>query len=471
MTCPQCGQANPTGAKFCLECGQRLPAGCAGCGHPLPAGAKFCPECGAPTAGSAPGPTVGSAPAVSAPPPDPAAAPALAYTPRHLAEKILATRTALEGERKSVTVLFCDLVRSTALAERLGAEGMHALLGRFFELALAHVHRYEGTVNQFLGDGFMALFGAPLAHEDHARRAALAALDLRAALTEGPIEVGGAPVSLHVRLGLHTGFVVVGAIGDNLRMDYTAVGDTTHLAARLQQLAAPGEILVTDATARLVRGYVTLEARGATEIRGLSAPVTLHALTGAGERRSPLEPDERPLSHFVGRDRELRALRDLLAEVEAGRGQVVGVVGEPGVGKSRLCHEFKLTAPRDSLVLETFSVSHGKAYPYLPLIELHRVFDVSGAQVKPTQGILVIVQADDARFALLVDELLGQHQVVVKNLETNYRKVPGISAATILGDGSVAFIIDVGAMPRIQRAQAASAAALAGASRMAPIEA
>jgi len=236
--------------------------------------------------------------------------------------KILATRSALEGERKSVTVLFCDVVRSTALAERLGPEGMHALLGRFFELALAHVHRYEGTVNQFLGDGFMALFGAPLAHEDHARRAVLAALDLRAALAERPIEAGGAPVSLDIRLGLHTGFVVVGAIGD-LRMDYTAVGDTTHPAARLQQLASLGEILVSDATARLVRGYVTLAPRGATEIRGLSAPVTLHALIGAGERRSSLEPGERPLGHFVGRDRELRALRDLLAEVEAGRGQVV----------------------------------------------------------------------------------------------------------------------------------------------------
>jgi len=409
VTCLQCGQANPTGAKFCLECGQRLPAACSACGHPLPTAAKFCPECGAAAGGSA---TV-AVPSTPAAPASPAESPtALAYTPRHLAEKILATRSAIEGERKSVTVLFCDVVRSTALAERLGPEGMHALLGRFFELALAHVHRYEGTVNQFLGDGFMALFGAPLAHEDHARRAALAALDLRAALTERPIEVGGRAVSLDVRLGLHTGFVVVGAIGDNLRMDYTAVGDTTHLAARLQQRAAPGEILLTEATARLVRGYVTLETRGPTEIRGLSTPVTLHALIGAAERGSPLAPDERPLSHFVGRDRELRTLRDLLTEVEAGRGQVVGVVGEPGVGKSRLLLELqRALAGRPGIYVEGRCVSFGSAIPYVPVIELVRGLCRMGGLERPsreaTMAALDELGVDRAAAPFLL-HLLGQ---------------------------------------------------------------
>src|SRR5687767_14303863 len=212
MQCSRCRRENPSGAKFCLECGQKLSAVCAACGHPLPDGARFCVECGASAVAAA-----------SAPPPAPAS-----YTPRHLAEKILASRSAIEGERKPVTVLFCDVVSSTALAERLGAEAMHALLSRFFETALAEVHRYEGTINQFLGDGFMALFGAPLAHEDHARRAVLAALDLERTARERDLGVT-------LRMGVHTGFVVVGAIGDNLRMDYTAVGDTTHLAARLQQ--------------------------------------------------------------------------------------------------------------------------------------------------------------------------------------------------------------------------------------------
>ena len=360
MRCPECRQENPSGAKFCLECGQRLPAGCEACGQPVPAGAKFCVECGAPVAGAAR--------------PEPVGAPA-SYTPRHLAEKILASRTALEGERKSVTVLFCDVVRSTVLAEQLGPEGMHSLLNGFFERALAEVHRYEGTVNQFLGDGFMALFGAPLAHEDHARRGALAALAIRARLEEQPPEVEpGRPIRLSLRLGLHTGFVVVGAIGDNLRMDYTAIGDTTHLAARLMQMAEPDGILVSEATARLVRGYVDLETRGAVEVRGLSAPVSVHALTGAGTRRAPLErAGERPLSHFVGRDRELRALRDLLAEVEARRGQVVGIVGEAGVGKSRLVLELQhALAGRPAMYLEGRCLSFGSSIPYTPVLDVLR---------------------------------------------------------------------------------------------------
>ena len=232
MLCPRCRHENPARAKFCLECGQRLAPACVACGAELPETAKFCPECGRAVAAAGAG---GAAPAEPAP---------AAYTPRHLAERILTSRSALEGERKSVTVLFCDLVGSTGLAERLGAERMHVLVNAFFETALAEVHRYEGTVNQFLGDGFMALFGAPLAHEDHARRAALAALGVARALRDHPAVVApGTEIPLTVRMGLHTGFVVVGMIGDNLRMDYTAIGDTTNLAARLQQLAEPGRSL------------------------------------------------------------------------------------------------------------------------------------------------------------------------------------------------------------------------------------
>ena len=178
----------------------------------------------------------------------------LSYTPKHLADKILTTRSALEGERKQVTVLFCDIANSTPLAARLGPEAMHTLLNRFFELALDEVHRYEGTINQFLGDGFMALFGAPIAYEDHARRAVLAALGMQRRLTSAvPTSGCRAGEELAVRLGLNTGLVVVGGIGDNLRMDYTAVGDTTNLAARLQQSAPPGVILVSQTTSRWCR--------------------------------------------------------------------------------------------------------------------------------------------------------------------------------------------------------------------------
>jgi class 3 adenylate cyclase/tetratricopeptide (TPR) repeat protein len=370
MRCPRCQHDNPGAAKFCPECGQRLPPACPGCGAALPERAKFCPECGRALA-AAPPATAAEPAAIRGPA---AQAPA-AYTPRHLAEKILTSRAALEGERKPVTVLFCDLVGSTALAERLGPEGMHVLVSAFFETALAEVHRYEGTVNQFLGDGFMALFGAPLAHEDHARRAALAALGIARALRERPVATApGAELRLSVRMGLHTGFVVVGAIGDNLRMDYTAVGDTTHLAARLQQLADPGAILASEATHRLVEGYIRAERVGPVAVKGWSEPVVVYRLLGVGPRRSPLDGlESRGLSRFVGRERELRTLLDLVAAAEEGRGQAVGVVGEPGVGKSRLLLELRRAlADRPLAYLQGRCLSYGAHMPYVPIADLLR---------------------------------------------------------------------------------------------------
>jgi class 3 adenylate cyclase len=212
MRCPSCQQENPAGARFCLACGGRLAAACEACGALLPDEARFCPQCGRATAARAggargPSPAAAASPAVAAVP-DLTASPT-AYTPPHLTAKILSSRAALEGERKPVTVLFCDVAGSTGLAERLGPDAMHDLFNRFFAAALAEVHRYEGTVNQFLGDGFMALFGAPVAHEDHARRAVLAALAIRRAFTDRPLELDtGLPVRLTLRMGLNTGIVV-----------------------------------------------------------------------------------------------------------------------------------------------------------------------------------------------------------------------------------------------------------------------
>jgi class 3 adenylate cyclase/tetratricopeptide (TPR) repeat protein len=349
----------------------------------LPEAAKFCLECGR---------ALGGAPASAS-----AARTPAAYTPPHLAEKILTSRAAIEGERKPVTVLFCDLVGSTALAERLGPEGMHVLLNAFFDAALAEVHRYEGTVNQFLGDGFMALFGAPVAHEDHARRAALAALGVARALRERPVVVApGVAVTLTVRMGLHTGVVVVGAIGDNLRMDYTAVGDTTHLAARLQQLAEPGAILASEATWRLVEGYVRGERLGPAAVKGRSEPVGVVRLTGVGPRRAPLEDvAERPLGRFVGRERELRTLLELVAQAEAGQGQAVGIVGEPGVGKSRLLLELRRAlAGRRVTYLSGRCLSYGTTIPYLPVADLVRAH--AGVADADTPEVI----AQKLRFAL-----------------------------------------------------------------------
>src|SRR2546422_10771278 len=297
----------------------------------------------------------------------------LSYTPKHLAEKILTSRSALEGERKQVTVLFCDLANSTPIAERLGPEHMHTLLNRFFALALDAVHRYEGTINQFLGDGFMALFGAPLAHEDHARRAVLAALGLQRSLTEVDL---GKPygVACQFRMGLNSGLVVVGSIGDNLRMDYSAIGDTTNLASRLQDHAAPGDIVISESTSRLVQGVVRLEALPPVQVKGKTELVPLYKVIGTLPRRSPIASrSERTLSPFVGRERELATLEALFAQVETGSGQVVGIVAEAGGGKSRLLYEFRQRLEDKRVTyLEGPCLSYGGTIPYHPLIDVLR---------------------------------------------------------------------------------------------------
>src|SRR2546429_4394885 len=297
MQCRQCRHDVPADGQFCPECGARLAVACPECGTDSGPGYKFCKKCGH---------ALGSGPS---PEKDPARfASPQRYTPRHLAEKILTSKSALEGERKQVTVLFCDIANSTALAERLGAEAMHALLSRFFELALSEVHRYEGTINQFLGDGFMALFGAPIAHEDHARRGVLSALALQRTLKEADLGKSYGE-ACQFRMGLNSGLVVVGSIGDNLRMDYSAIGDTTNLAARLQQLAEPGTLLVSESTTRLVQGAVRLEALAPVEVKGKTEPVTPYKIIGTLPRRSPIvSRGERTLSPFVGRERELATL-------------------------------------------------------------------------------------------------------------------------------------------------------------------
>ena len=319
----------------------------------------------------------------------------LSYTPPHLAEKILTTRSALEGERKHVTVLFCDLANSTPLAEKLGSEAMHTLLNRFFELALDAVHTYEGTINQFLGDGFMALYGAPLSLEDHARRAVLSALALQRTLKDAEL---GKPynVECQFRMGLNSGLVVVGSIGDNLRMDYSAIGDTTNLASRLQQHAEPGEILVSESTSRLVQGYVRLETLEPVEVKGKAESVSMYKVIGTLPRRSPVvSRGERTLSQFVGRERELATLEELFTQVEVGHGQVVGIVAEAGQGKSRLLYEFRQRLQEKQVTyLEGRCLSYGSSIPYHPIIDLLR----NNCDIRETDAPENI--AEKVRFAL-----------------------------------------------------------------------
>src|SRR6516162_6917504 len=310
----------------------------------------------------------------------PAAAPALVqaqapltYTPPYLAEKILTSRSALEGERKQVTVLFADLKGSLELLADRDPEEARQLLDPVLERMMAAVHRYEGTVNQVMGDGIMALFGAPLAHADHAVRACYAALAMQTAVKQYAAEVQRSHgVPMQIRVGLNAGEVVVRAIGSDLHMDYTAVGQTTHLAARMEQMALPGSILLTQATLSLAEGYVQVAPLAPVPVKGLAAPIDVFELVGAsGIRRRLQATAARGLTRFVGRDTEFAALVQALERVGAGHGQVVAVVREAGVGKSRLVYECVHSHHTQGwLVLESASVSYGKATPYFPVIDL-----------------------------------------------------------------------------------------------------
>jgi class 3 adenylate cyclase/tetratricopeptide (TPR) repeat protein len=363
MRCPRCRFENREGVHFCEECGGKLDHACPSCGATVPPGRKFCGACGHALA-TVPGGTVRfESPDV--------------YTPKHLAEKILTSKNALEGERKQVTVLFADLKGSMELLADRDPEEARKLLDPVLERMIEAVHRYEGTVNQVMGDGIMALFGAPLAHEDHAVRACYAAIDLQRAmrrLTETLRQSHG--VTIQARAGLNSGEVVVRTISSDLHMDYTAVGQTTHLAARMEQLASPGTTLLTADTLRLAEGYVEVKPLGAMPVKGLPAPVDAYELTGAGPRRSRLSAAAaRGLTRFVGRDAEIEQLREALGRAASGHGQVVAIVGEPGVGKSRLVWEVTHSHRTHGwLVLQAGSVSYGKATPYLPVIDLLKAY-------------------------------------------------------------------------------------------------
>ena len=370
--CAHCNHANPPGARFCVECGAPQTSRCSACQAEVPGGAKFCPACGN-RAGEA-------TPAQAAP----AAAPARSprdYTPKHLAERILTTKSAIEGERKQVTVLFADVTRSMELAEQLDPEEWHRILERFFEILSEGVSRFEGTVNQYLGDGIMALFGAPIAHEDHAQRACYAALRLRGELGAYAGELKRTQgLGFSVRMGLHSGEVVVGKIGDDLRMDYTAQGHTVGLAARMQSLASPDTCYVTAEVARLVQGYFELSDLGEFNVKGASEPVSVFELRGMGKVRTRFDVSKaRGLSRFVGRADDLRVLETALAQAQAGDGQVVGLVAEAGIGKSRLSFEFlEACRARGLRTLEGRAVSHGKNIPLLPILQAFReYFDIA----------------------------------------------------------------------------------------------
>src|SRR5580700_6276400 len=361
MRCSGCAAENAPDCRFCSECGARLVSICPSCRFENAPAAKFCGGCGARLTGAA-------APAVTQPAPD-------SYTPKPLAERILRSRGALEGERKQVTVLFADIKGSMELIQGDDPEDARRILDPTIEGMMRAVHRYEGTVNKVLGDGIMALFGAPIAHEDHAVRACYAALRMQETVTQYADEVQrthGVPVT--IRVGLNSGEIVICAVGNDLHMDYTVVGQTAHLAARMEQMAKPGSVLTTADTFRLVEGYLALKPLGALPVKGLTQPVDVYEVTGAGAARSRLQAaTARGLTRFVGRTVELQHLHRAQQLAGQSQGQVVTIVGQAGVGKSRLVHEFIHSPPTAGwLVLESNSTSYGHATPYLPITELLR---------------------------------------------------------------------------------------------------
>jgi class 3 adenylate cyclase len=410
MHCPRCDADIPDGTKFCIECGTPLKPRCPQCGADTLPRAKLCGECGTPLSGQP-----------AAPPSSPLQSP-LSYTPAHLAEKIFTSRSALEGERKQVTVLFADLKGSMELLAGRDPEEARQLLDPVLEQMMAAVHRYEGTVNQVMGDGIMALFGAPIAHEDHTVRACYAALAMQASVHQYAAQVQRSKgVPIQIRVGLNAGEVVVRSIGSDLHMDYTAVGQTTHLAARMEQMAMPGSILITDDVLRLAEGYVQVNPLGPVPVKGLPTPAEVYEVTAAGPVRSRLQAAvARGLTRFVGRDTELDQLRQVLDRAGGGHGQVVAIIGEPGVGKSRLVFEC-LHSHRTQgwRVLESASVSYGRATPYGPVLDLLKRYahvedrdDTRTIQAKVTGQVLTLddaLQATVPALLWLLDALPDDH--------------------------------------------------------------
>ncbi|MBI5322924.1 adenylate/guanylate cyclase domain-containing protein [Bradyrhizobium sp.] len=360
MQCPRCRQDNRDEARFCRECGMAFGLACTTCGSYVRAESKYCDSCGA----AAPAVGTGlSTPALSASP--------FFHAPSHLARSIFTSETSLEGERKQVTVLCSDMKGSTEYIADLDPEDARSLLDPVLERMMEAVGRYEGTINQVMGDGIQALFGAPVAFEDHAVRACYAALKMQELIRKYAEEVRrtrGLP--LLVRVGLNSGEVVVRSLGSELHMNYSAHGQAVHLAARLEQMAVPGTILMSSQTLHLAQGYVMSRSLGPMFVKGLAAPVLSYELLGAVAVSRLQALARHGLTRFVGRDGEIRQLRQALDLAYARHGQIVALVGEPGVGKSRLIHEFTRAPHADDWrILEAGAVSYGSATSYLPVTE------------------------------------------------------------------------------------------------------
>ncbi|MDM7999229.1 MAG: adenylate/guanylate cyclase domain-containing protein [Dehalococcoidia bacterium] len=364
VKCPKCQADNREGAKFCEQCAAPLARKCLNCGADVGPKARFCDQCAHDLEEPKTAPPVDYSKPQS-------------YTPKFLAEKILSTGKSMEGERKLVTVLFADVANYTAMSEKLDPEEVHQIMEGCFQILMDEIHRYEGTIDKFTGDGVMALFGAPLAHEDHAQRACYAALAIQKALESyGQKVEKDCKLPFRMRVGLNSGPVIVGSVGKDLKMDYTAVGDTVNLASRMQSLAEPGRILVSADVYKMARDFFNFKARGKKEVKGKEEAVEAYELLEPTEVASRIEAAAlRGLTRFVGREKEMATLREAFDKAKSGSGQVVCIVGEAGVGKSRLLLELRRSIPQDEYTyLEGRCLHYGSSMPYLPLLDILRSY-------------------------------------------------------------------------------------------------
>ena len=411
MHCPSCGHANREAARFCESCGAKLAAVCPACGAELRPSARFCDECGHAVA-------VSTKPAAKAQAPAAPLARLRRDLPAGWTEKILAERGRIEGQLRQVTVLCCDLVGFTPLTEKLGPEDAYALMDKVYEILIHKVHDFEGTVNEMTGDGVMALFGAPIALEGAPQRAIRPALAIHwemARFEEVQKKEGKDLPHLRMRIGIHTGLVVVGTLGNDLRVEFKAVGDTVNTASRMEGLAEPGTTYVTGETFKLTEGLFRFEGLGKKEIKGKAEPIDVYRVIAPSTRRTRFDVSaERGLTPFVGRQRELELILDAYDRAKSGRGQAVSIVADAGVGKSRLLYEFrKAVGNEDVTFLEGKCLSYSRGVPYHPVIDILKAnFDIQEGETdeairdKVKRG-LKATRTDEASTLPFLLELLG----------------------------------------------------------------
>lgn len=421
MKCPECHTENPERRKFCRECGNNLLLICSYCSSKNIPGDKFCGECGSILAHPKGAPKELSF--------DEKIDKIQRFLPKGVTEKVISQKGNIEGERKQVTVMFCDLEGFTPLVEKLGPEEAYNMMDQIYEILIHKVHEYEGTVNEMTGDGVMALFGAPIALEDAPQRAIRSAMSIHRELVKfnDKNAVEDLP-DLKMRIGIHTGLVVVGALGNDLRVEFKAVGDTVNIASRVEGLAEPGTTYVTGETYSHTTGFFRFESLGKKKIKGKKEPVKLYrAITTSGRRTRFDVSAERGLTHFIGRERELEQILDGFDRLKAGRGQVFSIMAEAGVGKSRLLYEFRKAVINEEVTfLEGKCLSYSSGVAYHPVIDILKAnFDVrkgdAGAEIREkVKRQLELIEAGEASTLPYILDLLSVKDSGIKELSMSF---------------------------------------------------